>query len=138
MNYETVYQTVKAKVEALVPTAAVRLPNQRPTEPKEIDIYVSITETDCHPYTEVDTKHSVSIDLLTSVPVSEGTERIHHIVSRLVTAFDPLQPLPRDGGSFWTEGKKHFVRITSVSQKQPNISGSHYQINVRVLAIIHT
>ena len=138
MNYETVYQTVKAKVEALVPTATVRLPNQRPAEPKEIEISVSITETDSNPHTEETTKHNISIDLLTSVPVSEGTKRIHHIVSKLVTAFDPLQPLSRDGGSFWTDDKQNFIRISSVSQKQANISDHRYQINVRVLAIIHT
>ena len=95
---------------------------------------VTITETDCNPHTEETTKHNVSIDLLTSVPVSTGTERINHIASQLVAAFDPLQ-----GRSFWTDDRQNFVRISSASQKQANISSdSRYQINVRILAIIHT
>jgi hypothetical protein len=143
MNYKGVYQTVKAKLTALVKNAAVRLPNETPAEPTELDIDVTITETDSNPDTEETTKHNVSIDMLTSVPVSTGTERINNIVSKLVAAFDPLQQ--RD---FWTtdrpegegrnDDKKHFVRISSVSQKQPNTADHRYQINVRVLAIIHT
>jgi len=133
MNYESVYQTVKAKVEALVPTAAVHLPNEPPAENTALDIDVSVTETDSRPYTEIETKHHVSIDMLTSVPASEGTERIHHIVSQLVTAFDPLQ-----GGDFWTNDKKYFVGIQSVSQKQPSMADGRYQINVRILAVIQT
>ena len=133
MNYEKVFTTLKAKLSALIPNAAIRLPNEEPAEPTTLDIDVSITETDCNPHTEEVAKHDVSIDLLVSVPVSTGTERIHHIVSQLVKAFDPLS-----GGSFWTDEKEHFVRISSVSQKTPNITDSRYQINVRVLAIIHT
>ena len=133
MNYESVYQTLQVKLSVLIPNAAVRLPNAEPTEPTALDIAVSVTETDSNPHTEEATKHNVSIDLLTSVPVSTGTERIHHIVSQLVETFDPLS-----GGSFWTDEKEHFVRISSVSQKTPNITDSRYQINVRVLAIIHT
>ena len=133
MNYESVYQTVKAKLTALIPSATVRCPNEPPAEKTALDISVSVTETDSFPYTEVETKHHVSIDLLTSVPVSEGTERIHHIVSQLVTAFDPLR-----GGDFWTDEEKYFVGIQSVSQKQPNIAENRYQINVRILAIIQT
>ena len=133
MNYETVYQTLKAKLTALVPGAAVRCPNEPPAENTALDIDVSVTETDSHPYTEVETNHHVSMDLLTSVPASEGTERIHHIVSRLVTAFDPLH-----GGDFWTEDHQYFVGIESVGQKQPNSAGGRYQINVRILAIIQT
>jgi hypothetical protein len=133
MNYERVYQTLKAKLTALVPNATVRLPNEPPAEPTALDIDVTITETDSNLHTEETTKHNVSINLLTSVPVSTGTERINNIVSQLVAEFDPLS-----GGSFWTDGRQHFVRISSVSQKQPNITDSRYQINVRVLAIIHT
>ena len=101
MNYESVYQTVKAKLSALLENAAVRLPNEKPAESTALDVDVSVTETDSNPYTEETTKHDVSIDLLTSVPVSTGTERINHIVSQLVVAFDPLT-----GGSLWTDG--HF------------------------------
>jgi hypothetical protein len=132
MNYEGVYRTLKVKLTALVPKAAVRLPNEHPAEPTELDIDVSVTETDSNPYTEDFTKHNVSIDLLTSVEASTGTERIHSIVSKVVTAFDPLQD-----GSFWSDDKKHFVRIDSVSQKQANITESRYQINVRILATIY-
>ena len=134
MNYETVYQTVKTKVEALVPSAAVRVPNRRPAGQREIEISISVTETDSNPYTEVETKHNVSIDLLTSVPAGEGTERVHHIVSRLVAAFDPLQ----HKGGFWTDDKTCFVEVQSVSQKQPNITDQRYQINVRILASVFT
>jgi len=133
MNYESVFTTLKMKLSALIPNAVIRLPNKEPAEPTALDIDVSVTETDSNPHTEESTKHDVSIDLLTSVPVSTGTERIHHIVSQLVGMFDPLS-----GGSFWTDEKEHFVRISSVSQKTPNITDSRYQINVRVLAIIHT
>ena len=133
MNYEGIYQTLKATLTALVKNAAVRLPNEKPAEPTSLDIDVSVTETDSNPHTEETTKHDVSIDLLTSVPASTGTERINTIVSQLVTMFDPLQ-----GGSFWTSDRQHFVRIRSVSQKQSNITGGRYQINVRVLATIHT
>ena len=133
MNYEGVYQTLKAKLTALFPKAAVRLPNEEPADPTELDIDVSVTETDSNPYTEEDTKHNVSIDLLTSVEASTGTERIHHIVSTMVAVFDPLRR-----GDFWTDEKQHFVRIDSVSQKQANITESRYQINVRILATIYT
>ena len=133
MNYEKVFTTLKAKLTALIPNAAIRLPNKEPAEPTALDIDVSVTETDSNPHTEEATKHDVSIDLLTSVPVSTGTERINHIVSQLVGMFDPLS-----GGSFWTEAREYFVRISSVSQKTPNITDSRYQINVRILAIIHT
>jgi hypothetical protein len=133
MNYEGVYRTLKAKLTALCNNAAVRLPNEPPAEPTALDIDVTITETDSHPHTEETTKHNVSINLLTSVPVSTGTERINHIVSQLVAAFDPLA-----GGSFWADERQHFIRISSVSQKPENMTESRYQINVRVLAIIHT
>ena len=133
MNYEGVYQILKTKLTALVHTAAVRLPNEPPAAPTALDINVTITETDSNPNTEESTKHSISINLLTSVPVSEGTERIHHIVSKLVAAFDPLRQ-----GDFWTDDEQYFIRIQSVSQKQANIAESRYQINVRVLAVIHT
>jgi len=133
MNYESVYQTVKAKLSALLENAAVRLPNEKPAESTALDIDVSVTETDSNPHTEETTKHDVSIDLLTSVPVSTGTERINHIVSQIVAAFEPLS-----GGSFWTDDRQHFVRIRSVSQKQANITDGRCQINVRVLAIIYT
>jgi hypothetical protein len=134
MNYEGVYKTLKAKLAALVKNASVRLPNEKPAEPTALDIDVSVTETDCNPYTEVETKHSVSIDLLTSVPVSTGTERINNIVSKLVTAFDPL----RQKGGFWTDDQQYFVRLRSVSQKQANMTDSRYQVNVRILATIFT
>jgi hypothetical protein len=132
MNYESVYQTLKAKLTALVKNASVRLPNEEPTQPTALDIDVSVTETDSNPHTEETTKHDVSIDLLISVPVSTGTERINNIVSQLVAAFDPLT-----GGSFWTDDRQHFVRISSVSQKQSNITDGRYQINVRILATIY-
>ena len=133
MNYEGVYQTLKAKLTALIPNAAVRLPNEPPADPTALDIDITVAETDSNPHTEETTKHNVSINLMTSVPVSTGTERINHIVSQLVAAFDPLTD-----GSFWTDDRKNFVRISSVSQKQANISDNRYQINVRILAIIHT
>jgi len=133
MNYEKVFTTLKMKLSALIPNAAIRLPNKEPAKPTALDIDVSVTETDSNPHTEEATKHDVSIDLLTSVPVSTGTERIHHIVSQLVETFDPLL-----GGNFWTDEREHFIRIRSVSQKQANITDCRYQINVRVLAIIHT
>jgi hypothetical protein len=132
MNYQSVYTTLKAKLKALVPSAAVRLPNEKPADPTKLDINISVTETDSTIHTEVSTKHDVSIDLLVSIPASTGTEHINNIVSKIVTAFDPLQD-----GSFWTDGKEHFVRISSVSQKQSNISGNRYQINVRILAVIY-
>jgi len=125
MNYETVYQTVKTKVEALVPSAAVRVPNRRPAGQREIEISISVTETDSNPYTEVETKHNVSIDLLTSVPAGEGTERMHHIVSRLVTAFDPLQ----HKGGFWTDDKTCFVEVQSLFEsinKNIHVVSSHW------------
>ena len=133
MNYESVYTTLKVKLSALVANAALRLPNEPPAKPTALDIDVSVTETDSNPHTEETTKHNVSMDFLTSVPVSTGTQRIHHIVSQLVTTFDPLS-----GGSFWTDDRQHFVRISSVSQKHENITDGRYQVNVRVLAIIHT
>jgi len=133
MNYESVYTTLKAKLTALANNAAVRLPNEPPAKPTALDIDVTVTETDSNPHTEETTKHNVSINLLTSVPVSTGTQRINHIVSQLVAAFDPLQ-----GGSFWTDDRQHFVRISSVSQKHENITDGRYQINVRILATIHT
>jgi hypothetical protein len=132
MNYQSVYTTLKAKLKALVPDAAVRLPNERPAEKTALDIDVSVTETDSTIYTEVSTKHNVSIDLLVSVPASTGTEAINNIVSKIVTAFDPLQD-----GNFWTDHKEHCVRMYSVSQKQPNISDNCYRINVRILAVIY-
>jgi len=133
MNYESVYQTLKAKLTALLNNASVRLPNEKPALPTTLDIDISVTETDSNPHTEESTKHDVSIDLLTSVPVSTGTERINNIVSQLVEEFDPLR-----GGSFWTDDRTNFIRISSVSQKQSNITDGRYQINVRILAIIHT
>ena len=133
MNYESVYTTLKAKLTALANNAAVRLPNEPPAKPTALDIDVTVTETDSNPHTEETTKHNVSINLLTSVPVSTGTQRIHHIVSQLVAAFDPLS-----GGSFWTDDRQYFVRISSVSQKHENIADGRYQINVRILATIHT
>jgi hypothetical protein len=133
MNYEGVYQTLKPKLEALVPNAAVRLPNEKPADNTELNIDVSVSEIDDNIYTEISTKHDLSINLLLSVPVSTGTKRIHNIASRLVTEFDPLS-----GGSFWTDGREHFVRINSAGQRQPNISDNRYQINVRILATIYT
>jgi hypothetical protein len=133
MNYEGVYKTLKARLAVLTPNASVRCPNEPPVNPTALDIDVTITETDSNPHTEESTKHNVSIDLLTSVPASTGTERINNIASQLVTAFNPLR-----GGSFWTDKREHFVRINSVSQKQGNITDSRYQVNVRILAIIHT
>ena len=131
MNYEVVYQTLKAKLKALVPNAAVHLRTERPAEKTILDIDVSVTEVDSTIYTEVSTKLDLSINLLLSVPVKDGTERIHHIASKLVTVFDPLQK-----GSFWAG--EHFVRISSAGQRQLNITDSRYQINVRILAIIYT
>ena len=133
MNYESVYTTLKAKLSVLLHNAVIHLPNEKPAEPTTLDIDVSVTETDSNPHTEETTKHNISINLLTSVPVSTGTERINHIVSQLVAAFDPLS-----GGSFWTDDRLYFVRIGSVSQKHENVMDGRYQINVRVLAIIHT
>jgi len=133
MNYEVVYQAVKAKVKALVPTAAVRLPNEPPAKNTKLDIDLTITEVDSTIYTEVETKRDVSINLLLSVPVSIGTTQIHHIASRLVTAFDPLH-----SGNFWTDKRERFVRIRSAGQRQPNMTDSVYQINVRILATIYT
>ena len=133
MNYETVYQTLKTKLTALVPSASVRLPNEPPAKDTELDIDVSVSEVDTNIYTEKENKRDVSINLLLSVPVSTGTERIHNIASRLVTAFNPLQ-----GGSFWAGKREHYVRINSAGQRQPNISGERYQINVRILATIDT
>ena len=133
MNYESVCQTLKAKLVAFANNAAVRLPNEKPAKPTALDIDVTVTETDSNPHTEETTKHNVSIDLLTSVPASTGTQRIHHIVSQLVAAFDPLS-----GGSFWTDDRQYFVRISLVSQKHENITDGRYQINVRVLATIYT
>jgi len=131
MNYEVVCQTLKAKLEALVPNAAVRLPNEIPADKTALDIGVSVAEVDSTIHTEVSTKLDLSINLLISVPVSTGTEMIHNIASQIVTAFDPLQK-----GNFWAG--EHFVRISSASQRQPNISGNSYQINVRILAVIYT
>jgi hypothetical protein len=143
MNYENVYQTLKAKLTALCNNAAVRLPNEPPAEPTALDIDMTITETDCNLHTEDALKHNVSINLLTSIPVSTGTERINHVVAQLVETFSPVR-----GGSFWTtdrpEGEsrnndlQNFVRISSVNQKPENITEHRYQINVRILAIIYT
>jgi len=131
MNNEVIYQTLKTKLAALVPNAAVRLPNQLPADRTELDIDVSVSELSNHIYTEVSTKRDFSISLLLSVPVSTGTKRIHNIASRLVTAFNPLQ-----GGNFWAGD--HFVRISPAGPRQPNISDTRYQINVRMLATIET
>ena len=133
MNYETVYKTLEKKLKALVPNASVRLPNKPPAKSKEMNIDVSVTEIDSNIYTEEETKRDISINLLLSVPVSTGTESIHNIASRIVTAFDPLQ-----GGSFWTDKREYFVRISSAGQRQPNITDTLYQINVRILATIDT
>ena len=133
MNYETVYQTLKTKLTTLVPSASVRLPNEPPADDTELDIDVSVSEVDSNVYTEESTKRDVSINILLSVPVSTGTERIHNIASQLVTDFNPLQ-----GGSFWTDKRERYVRIKSAGQRQPNISGMKYQINVRILATIYT
>ena len=133
MDYEVVYQTLKAKLQALIPNASVRLPNEPPAEPAEVGIDVSITENDSPIYTEEKLTRHISIDILLSVPRSEGTERIHDIASKIATAFNPVQR-----GSFWTAGREYFVRIRSAGQRQPHTSDTQYQINVRVLAIIHT
>lgn len=130
MNYEAVYTALFAKVSELVPTAGVHLPNQETAEASELDIDIAVTETDYNIYTECESKHDVSIDMLVSVPVSTGTERIHNIVSRLTAAFDPLI-----AGSFWA--KPYFVRINSISPAAGNISDSRYQINVRISATIY-
>ena len=131
MNYESVYQTLKTKLKALARNAAVRLPNELPADETDLDIAVSVTETDSNIRTEVDTRRNVAIDFLLSVPVSTGTQRIHHIASRIVAAFDPLH-----GGSFWAD--RCFVRIDSAGQRQPNITKTRYQINIRILATINT
>jgi len=131
MNYEVVYQTVKAKLTALVPKAAVRLPNEIPKDNTALDIDVSITEVDSSIYTEVSTKLDLSINLLLSVPISTGTKKIHETASQIVTTFDPLQK-----GDFWAG--EHFIRISSAGQRQPHITGNRYQINVRILATIYT
>jgi len=133
MNYEVVYETLETKLTALVPNASVRLPNKPPADKTDFDIDVSVTELDDTIYTEIITKRDVSINLLLSVPVSTRTERIHNIASRIVTAFNPLKR-----GNFWTDGREHFIRIRSAGQRQPNISDSRYQINVRILATIET
>ena len=133
MNYEVVYRTLKTKLTALVPNATVRLPNEEPADNTELNIDVSVSEIDNNIYTEVSTKHDISINLLLSVPVSIGTEQIHDIASRLVTAFNPLSD-----GSFWTDGREYFVRISSAGQRTPNISDTRYQINVRISATIYT
>jgi len=133
MNYEAVYQTLRTKLQELVPHAAVRLPNETPAGPTTLDIDVSVSEVDTNIYTEESTKRDISINLLLSVPVSTGTERINNIASRLATAFNPLHD-----GSFWTDTRDYFVQVQSVCQRQPNISENRYQINVRILAIIYT
>lgn len=136
MNYETVYQTVRTKLQVLVPDATIRLPNEPPAKSTDTNIDVSVTEIDNNIFTEEETKRDISINLLLSVRVSTGTKSIHNIASRIVTAFNPLQ-----GGSFWTgetDGRGHFVRITSAGQRQPNITDTQYQINVRILATIYT
>ena len=132
MNYETVYQTLKTKLLALVPNASVRLPNEPPAEKTELDIDIFVSEIDDNIFTEDETQRDVSINLLLSVPVSTGTERIHNIASRIVMEFNPLQ-----GGSFWTNKREHFVRISSAGLRTPNISDDCYQINVRISAIIY-
>jgi len=136
MNYEAVYQTLKTKLQALACNAAIRLPNEPPADETDLDIDVSVTETDSNIRTEIDTRRNVSIDLLLSIPVSTGTERIHNIAAKIVAAFDPLHK-----GNFWA-GKpragRHFVRIDSAGQRQPSITKTRYQINVRILATIDT
>jgi len=131
MNYEVVYQTLKAKLQTLACNAAIRLPNEPPAGDSELDIDVSVTETDSNIRTEIDTRRNISIDLLLSIPVSTGTERIHNIAANIVAAFDPLHK-----GSFWAG--KCFVRIDSAGQRQPSITKTRYQINVRILATINT
>ena len=133
MNYEVVYQTLKAKLQALVPNASVRLPNEPPKKNTKLDIDISVTEIGSNIHTEEETKRDVSIDILLSIPVSTGTERIHDIASKIVTAFDPLQD-----GSFWAGKREHFVRIRSAGQRRPNMVDTQYQINVRILASIYT
>ena len=133
MNYEPVYKTLETKLAALVPNASVRLPNRQPAKPTDLDIDVTVSEIDNTIFTEEENKRDLSINLLLSVPVSSGTERIHNIASKLVAAFNPLKK-----GSFWTSGREYFVRIRSAGQRQANISGNPYQINVRILAIIYT
>jgi len=133
MNYEPVYDTLETKLKALVPNASVRLLNRPPVDDTDFDIDVSVSEIDDTIYTEVETKRDVSINLLLSVPVSTGTKSIHQIASRLVTAFNPLK-----GGSFWTDGREHFVRISSAGQRRQNITDTRCRINVRILATIHT
>ena len=133
MNYEPVYETLETKLKALVPNASVRLPNRPPVDNADLNIDVTVSETNNTIYTEVETKRDISINFLLSVPVSTGTERIHNIASRIETAFNPLE-----GGSFWTDKCEHFVNISSAGQRQPNITDTLYQINVRILATIYT
>jgi hypothetical protein len=133
MNYEAVYQTLQTKLQELVPNAAVRLPNRPPKDKTEFDIDISVTETDSNIFTEEETKRNISINLLLSVPVGDGTEAIHNIASQIVTAFNPLQ-----GGDFWTDKREYYVRVQSAGQRQPHMTDTSYQINVRILATIYT
>jgi len=133
MNYEVVYQTLKAKLQALVPNANVRLPNEPPAKETEMDIDVSVTEVDTVIHTEEKLERHISIDILLSVPIGESTARIHNIASRVAAAFNPVQ-----GGSFWAGEQEHWVIIRSAGQRRPNMTDTQYQINVRILAIIYT
>jgi len=139
MNYEVVYKTLETKLTALVPNASVRLPNRPPADDTDFDIDVSVSEIGSTIHTEASTKRDVSINLLLSVPVSIGTESIHNISSRIVTALSPQQatPLtPIQKGDFWAG--KYFVRINSASSKQQNITDTRCRINVRISATIYT
>ena len=131
MNYEPVYQTLKTKLEALIQNVAVRLPNEPPAKATDCDIDISVTEVDANFYTEEENRRDISIDLLISVPVSTGTERIHNIASQIVKEFNPLR-----FGCFWTGQREYYVRIQSAGQRRPNITHDFYQVNIRILAII--
>jgi len=132
MNYEPVYQTLKTRLQALIPDANIRFPNRPPVRSTELDIDVSIVEIDSSIYSEEHIKRDVSINILLSVPISTGTQRIHNAASKIAKAFNPLQ-----FGNFWTDQREYFVRIKSAGQRNPNISDT-YQINVRILATIET
>ena len=117
MNYEELYKTLKTKLQALAGNATIRLPNELPADDTDLDIDVSISEVDSNIYTEKSMKRDISIDLSLSVPISTGTQRIHHIASRIVAAFDPLHK-----GNFWTDGHGWFIRIRSAGQRQANMT----------------
>jgi hypothetical protein len=133
MNYESVYETVEAKLADLFPAAKIHRPNETAYKKSGLDIDLFVSENDVNVYTEDELKRDVSIDILISTPATDGTERCNNIADKLQSSFSPI--VSKTSGFF---ADFDFLDINSVRQMPANIEDARYSVNVRILATLYT